>query len=352
MPRPVNSSDMSSPRGFNVAVVGATGVVGTEMLKVLRQRAFPVARLLALASGRSSGQKVAFDGDDIEVRTLDADSFGGIDIALFSAGAEISRQFAPIAVEAGALVIDNSSQWRMVENCPLVVPEVNGDDVGDNEGIIANPNCCAIPLTMVADPIRRAVGIERLVVATYQSASGAGKPLVDELEQQTRAIAAGEAPVASVYPRQLAHNVVPGGWAMEPDGYNEEEVKIVNETRKILHDPELRIAVTCVRVPVPIGHGEAVFIETREAISADEVRRLLSTSPGVALEDDPSAQVYPTPASAAGQDDVFVGRIRRDPSVRNGIALWIVSDNLRKGAALNAVQVAELALEMGAVVRA
>lgn len=340
---------MTSSRGFNVAVVGATGVVGAEMLKVLKQRSFPVAEVRALASERSSGQMVAFNGRQLEVRTLGADSFQGIDIALFSAGAGISREYAPIAVEAGALVIDNSSQWRMSENCPLVVPEVNGDDIEDSEGIIANPNCCAIPLSMVADPIRRAVGIERLVVATYQSASGAGKPLVDELAEQTRAIAQGQVPAAQVYPRQLAYNVVPGGWPMEAGGYNEEEVKVINEMRKILHDPELRIAVTCVRVPVPIGHGEAVFIETGEPISADEVRGLLSRSSGVTVEDDPAAQVYPTPATVAGQDDVFVGRIRRDPSVTNGLALWIVSDNLRKGAALNAVQVAELAIDMGVV---
>ena len=339
----------SPSRRFNVAVVGATGVVGAEMLKVLLQRRFPVGELRALASGRSAGQSIAFNGDRLEVRALDRKSFAGIDIALFSAGAAISTEFAPDAVEAGALVVDNSSAWRMVENCPLVVPEVNGDDIADNEGIVANPNCCAIPLTMVVDPIRRAVGLERLVVSTYQSASGAGKPLLDELEEQTRIIAAGGQPLPSVYPKQLAHNVVPGGWAMDQDGYNEEEVKIVNESRKILHDPGLRIAVTCVRVPVPIGHGEAVFLETVDPIGPDRVRQLLAASPGITVEDDPTGQVYPTPAEVAGRDDVYVGRIRRDPSTRNGIALWLVSDNLRKGAALNAVQVAERAIEMGVV---
>jgi aspartate-semialdehyde dehydrogenase len=339
----------SPSRLFNVAVVGATGVVGAEMLKVLKQRKFPIGEVRALASGRSAGQSVAFNGSRLEVGILSEDSFRGIDIALFSAGAGIAMEFAPHAVEAGALVVDNSSAWRMAENCPLVVPEVNGDDIADNEGIIANPNCCAIPLTMVVDPLRRAVGLERLVVATYQSASGAGKPLVEELEQQTRAIAEGGRPVASVYPRQLAYNVVPGGWTMEEDGYNEEEVKIVKESRKILHDPHLRIAVTCVRVPVPIGHGEAVFIETTDEISAERVRELLAEAPGVTVEDDPQGQVYPTPAEVAGKDDVYVGRIRRDASTRNGIALWIVSDNLRKGAALNAVQVAERAIQMGVI---
>ena len=340
-----------SSRRFNVAVVGATGVVGAEMLKVLRQRGFPVGEVRALASGRSAGQLVAFNGDRLEVRALGATSFAGIDIALFSAGAQIAAEFAPHAVEAGALVVDNSSAWRMAENCPLVVPEVNGADIADNEGIIANPNCCAIPLTMVVDPIRRAVGLERLVVSTYQSASGAGKPLVDELAEQTRVLAAGGQPQASVYPKQLAYNVVPGGWAMERDGYNEEEVKIVNESRKILHDPELRLAVTCVRVPVPVGHGEAVFLETVDPIEPERVRELLGASPGITVEDDPNGQVYPTPAEVAGRDDVYVGRIRRDHSTRNGIALWLVSDNLRKGAALNAVQVAELAIEMGVVGR-
>lgn len=341
----------SPSRLFNVAVVGATGVVGAEMLRVLKQRKFPVGEVRALASRRSAGQSVAFNGTSLEVQLLGEKSFAGIDIALFSAGAGIAKEFAPYAVEAGALVVDNSAAWRMAENCPLVVPEVNGDDIADNEGIIANPNCCAIPLTMVVDPLRRAVGVERLVVATYQSASGAGKPLVDELEQQTRAIAEGTPPVASIYPKQLAYNVVPGGWTMAEDGYNEEEVKIVKESRKILHDPDLRIAVTCVRVPVPVGHGEAVFLETVDEISPERVRKLLAASPGITVEDDPTGQVYPTPAEVAGKDDVFVGRIRRDPSTRSGIALWIVSDNLRKGAALNAVQVAERAIEMGVMTR-
>jgi aspartate-semialdehyde dehydrogenase len=341
----------SSTRQFNVAVVGATGVVGAEMLRVLKQRGFPVGQVRALASERSAGQTVQFNGSRLEVGVLGPDSFDGVDVALFSAGAGIAREFAPIAVEAGALVVDNSSAWRMAENCPLVVPEVNGGDIPANEGIIANPNCCAIPLTMVVDPIRRAVGVSRVVVATYQSASGAGKPLVDELEEQTRVIAAGGRPTAAVYPKQLAHNVVPGGWALDEDGYNEEEVKIVNETRKILHDPGLRIAVTCVRVPVPVGHGEAVFLETVDAVSAEQARDLLAAYPGVTVEDDLAGAVFPTPAEVAGKDDVYVGRIRRDPSTANGLALWVVSDNLRKGAALNAVQVAEQAIEMGVLSR-
>jgi aspartate-semialdehyde dehydrogenase len=341
----------SSIRLFSVAVVGATGVVGAEMLKVLKQRNFPVGEVRALASERSAGQTIAFNGSRLEVRLLDEHSFDGVDIALFSAGAGIAREFAPVAVEAGALVIDNSSAWRMAENCPLVVPEVNGDDIAENEGIVANPNCCAIPLTMVIDPIRRAVGVQRVVVATYQSASGAGQPLVDELDEQTRAIAAGGRAVASVYPRQLAYNVVPGGWALDADGYNEEEVKIVQESRKILHDPDLKVAVTCVRVPVPVGHGEAVFLETVDELSAEQARDLLAAFPGIRVEDDLRGGVYPTPAEVAGKDDVYVGRIRRDPSTATGIALWVVSDNLRKGAALNAIQVAEQAIEMGVLPR-
>jgi aspartate-semialdehyde dehydrogenase len=337
----------ASSRQFSVAVVGVTGVVGAEMLRVLKQRGFPVREVRALASERSAGQTVAFNGSRLEVSALGPESFDGVDIALFSAGAGIAGEYAPIAVEAGALVVDNSSAWRMAENCPLVVPEVNGDDIPANEGIIANPNCCAIPLTMVVDAVRRAVGVERGVVATYQSASGAGKPLVDELAEQTRALAAGERPVASVYPQQLAYNVVPGGWALDADGYNEEEVKIVNETRKILHDPDLKVAVTCVRVPVPVGHGEAVFLETVDDLSVEQARDVLAAFPGISVEDDLKGSVYPTPAGVAGKDDVYVGRIRRDPSTAHGVALWVVSDNLRKGAALNAVQVAEQAIEMG-----
>jgi aspartate-semialdehyde dehydrogenase len=246
-------------------------------------------------------------------------------------------------------VIDNSSAWRMKDNVPLVVPEVNSEDIRDNEGIVANPNCCAIPLTVILNPLMKAVGLERVLVSTYQSASGAGRALVDELDEQTKAIAAGTEPQAVVYPYQLAYNVVPGGWRPEDEGYNEEEVKIVNETRKILHMRELRITATCVRVPVPVGHGESVFIETTDKITADEARTLFATAPGVIVEDDPHARLYPTPHMVAGKDEVYVGRIRNDASTVNGLALWLVSDNLRKGAALNAVQIAERAIEMGVV---
>jgi aspartate-semialdehyde dehydrogenase len=335
--------------GLHVAVVGATGMVGQEMVRVLRQRKFPVARLKPLASGRSAGSEVRWNGSTVPVEALDERSFDGVDIALFSAGSDVSAAYAPIAAEAGALVIDNSSAWRMKEDVPLVVPEVNPDDVRDHEGIIANPNCCAIPLTVVLEPLRREAGVERVVVATYQSASGAGRALVDELEAQTGAIAGGSEPVARVYPHQLAHNVVPGGWTPEVDGYNEEEVKIVNETRKILHAPDLRLVATCVRVPVPIGHGEAIFVETRSQLGVEEARAILRGAEGVVVQDGPGEQDYPTPAAVAGTDDVYVGRIRRDHSADRGLALWVVSDNLRKGAALNAVQIAERAIAMGVV---
>jgi aspartate-semialdehyde dehydrogenase len=334
---------------LNVAVVGATGMVGAEMLRVLRQRSFPIERVIALASERSKGLTVPYDGETLEVQEITEPAFKGVDVALFAAGGDISLMYGPVAAEAGALVIDNSSAWRMKENVPLVVPEVNAEDIRKNEGIIANPNCCAIPLAVVLNPLKTRVGVERVLVSTYQSASGAGRLLVDELEDQTKAVAEGREPPVAAYPYQLAYNVVPGGWHPEAGGFNEEEVKIVNETRKILHEPELRIAATCVRVPVPVGHGESVFVETTEKISADDARKLLGEAPGVIVQDDPHARLYPTPHDVAGKDEVYVGRIREDGSTKRGLLLWIVSDNLRKGAALNAVQIAEQAIELGAL---
>src|SRR5579859_433728 len=326
-------------------------MVGQEMLRVLAQRHFPSQRVTALASERSQGMTVPYNGGTLKVEHLDENAFKDVDVALFAASGDIALMYGPVAAEAGAMVIDNSSAWRMKENVPLVVPEVNANDIRSNEGIIANPNCCAIPLTVVLNPLRDAAGLERVLVSTYQAASGAGRALVEELEEQTRAIADGKEPPVAAYPYQLAYNVVPGGWRPEPDGYNEEEVKIVNETRKIMHMPELRITATCVRVPVPVGHGESVFIETTKKITADEARTLLGSAPGVIVEDDPHARLYPTPHHVTGKDEVYVGRIRNDPSTENGLALWIVSDNLRKGAALNAVQIAEKAIELGVLAR-
>ncbi len=338
---------MPTSKRINVAVVGATGLVGSEMLKILAQRKFPADRVRVFASERSVGTQVPYDGQTLELELLSESAFKDTQLVMLAASADVSLMYGPIAAESGALVIDKSSAWRMKANVPLVVPEVNPDDIRENEGIIASPNCTTIPLTMVLEPLRRKAGIERVLVSTYQSASGAGRPLVLELEEQTKAIAAGEEPSAVAYPYQLAYNVVPGGWRPEADGYNDEEIKIVNETRKILHEPELRIAATCVRVPVPVGHGESVFVETTEKISADDARTIFGTAPGVIVEDDPHAKIYPTPHGVAGKDEVYIGRIRDDDSTKNGLALWIVSDNLRKGAALNAVQIAEQAIEMG-----
>ena len=340
---------MSRPSsGLHVAVVGATGMVGQEMLRVLAQRKFPVARLKPLASERSAGSEVRGGGSTQPAEMLDERSFADGGVVLFSAGAAASLTYAPAAVAAGALVIDNSSAWRMEDEVPLVVPEVNAEDIRRSEGIVANPNCCAIPLTVVLEPLRRAAGLERVLVATYQSASGAGKALVDELEEQTRALAAGATPEVHAYPHQLAYNVVPGGWPVEDGGYNEEEAKIVAETRKILHQPELRVVATCVRVPVPVGHGEAVFVQTERSLEAARALEVLRAAEGVVVADG-GADEYPTPAAIAGTDDVHVGRVRDDPSCETGLAMWVVADNLRKGAALNAVQIAERAIAMGVI---
>src|SRR4030088_785929 len=309
---------MATSKQLNVAVVGATGMVGHEMLRVLAQRHFPSERIVALASERSKGLTVPYNGNSLKVEPLDEKAFKGIDIALFAASSDIALMYGPLAAEGGALVIDNSSAWRMKENVPLVVPEVNREDIRDNEGIIANPNCCAIPLTVILNPLKNAVGIERVLVSTYQSASGAGRALVDELEEQTKAIAQGTEPQAVAYPYQLAYNVVPGGWRPEPDGYNEEEIKIVNETRKILHMPGLRIIATCVRVPVPIGHGESVFLETTEKITADQARTLFGSSPGIVVEDDPHARLYPTPPGVAAKTRCMLAAFETTPRPRTG----------------------------------
>jgi aspartate-semialdehyde dehydrogenase len=321
------------------------------MLKILAQRDFPAETVRVFASERSVGKQVSYNGDALKLEHLDESSFKDVDIAMFAAGADVSLMYGPIAAESGALVIDKSSAWRMKANVPLVVPEVNPNDIRDNEGIIASPNCTTIPLVMVLEPLRQKVGIERVIVSTYQAASGAGRALAEELEDQTEAIAARRTPEVAATTHQLAYNVIPGGWKPQQYGYNEEEMKLVNETRKILHEPDLKIGATCVRVPVPVGHCESVTIETKEAIEPEDVRAILERAKGVVIEDDPVARVYPTPLHVAGRDEVFVGRIRKDLSSDKGVALWIVSDNLRKGAALNAVQIAEQAVEMGVLAR-
>ncbi|MGI8607804.1 MAG: aspartate-semialdehyde dehydrogenase [Candidatus Dormibacteria bacterium] len=344
--------------GLRVGVVGATGVVGRTMLRILEERGLKVDELRPMASANSAGTQLTFNGDALTVVEAGREAFSGLDFALFSAGAKASRELAPMAVEAGCVVIDNSSAWRLQEGVPLVVPEVNPEVARSHRGIIANPNCCAIPLTVVLKPISDLSPLRRVIVDTYQAASGAGRRLVDELRQQRRELVAGEPARASVYPHVLEGNVVPGGWIMDrtmpplappvfedPDAayaYNQEELKIIAETRKILGLPMLAVGVTTVRVPVETGHSEAVWIETERSLRPADVRAHLAESPGIIVRDDPESQVYPLSLQAAGRDEVYVGRIRRDLSHERGTALFLSSDNLRKGAATNAVQVAEL----------
>jgi aspartate-semialdehyde dehydrogenase len=329
-------------RDYNVAVVGATGMVGQAMREVLEERDFPVGELRLLASQRSRGRRLAFKGEDIDVKVLDEDSFQGIDIALFSAGGAISARFAPIAVEAGAVVVDNSSAFRMDEDVPLVVPEVNPDDAFEHKGIIANPNCSTIQMVVVLKPLHERSPMRRVVVSTYQSVSGTGKNAVDELEVQTREVQEGREPVPQVYPHRIAFNCLPHIDVFLPGGYSKEEMKMVNETRKIMGLPDLPLSATAVRVPVFIGHSESINVEFEEAIEPGEARRILADAPGVEVVDDPENGLYPQPVDAAGKDPCYVGRIRADISCPRALNLWVVSDNLRKGAALNAVQIAEL----------
>lgn len=326
---------------FSVAVVGATGAVGTVMLRVLEERGFPVTRLLPLASERSAGRELDYLGKPCRVERLTEDSFGGVDIALFSAGGSRSRAYAPAAVEAGAVVIDNSSAYRMDPAVPLVVPEVNEDAIAGHSGIIANPNCVAAPLVCALKPIADAVGLERVILSSYQSVSGTGTAAVDELREQTRGFLAGDEPEPAVYPHAIAFNALPHIDVFGDDGYTGEERKVADETRKIMRLPDLGVSATCVRVPVFCGHSESVQIETTDKISAEAARHLLMAAPGVVVVDEPALNRYPLARDAAGHDEVYVGRIREDSSHPRGLALWIVSDNLRKGAATNAVQIAE-----------
>jgi aspartate-semialdehyde dehydrogenase len=332
---------------FRVAVAGATGAVGGVMLRVLEERGFPITELRPLASSRSVGREIDYLGRSIPVQELTKDAFENIDIALFSAGGDRSRTYAPAAVEAGAVVIDNSSAFRMDTHVPLVVPEVNERDLEGHSGIVANPNCVAAPLVVALKPIADAVGLERVVVSSYQSVSGTGAAAIEELERQTRGNLAGEEPEPSVYPHPIAFNVLPHIGPFDESGYTDEERKVGGETRKMLGMPDLPVSATCVRVPVIRSHSEAVTIETTEKISAQHVRELLMGAPGVVLADDPAHNTYPLPRTAEGRDEVFVGRIREDSSHPRGIVLWLVSDNLRKGAATNAVQIAESLVTRG-----
>ncbi len=329
---------------YQVAIAGATGAVGNEMIKILEEEKFPVASLKLLASSRSVGKTLEFRGEDLPVEELREDSFDGVDIALFSAGAAASRQFAPAAAESGCVVIDNSSAWRMDPEVPLVVPEVNPHAVADhrNKGIIANPNCSTIQMVVVLKPIYDAAGIERVVVSTYQAVSGTGKSAMDELSDQTRRLFSFQEITPEVYPHRIAFNCFPHIGGFLENGYTEEEMKMVHETQKIMEDPEIKVSATTVRIPVFYGHSEAVNIQTKRKISAKEARVLLFQAPGIRVMDNPDERIYPMPLEAAGINDTLVGRIREDISIENGIDLWIVADNIRKGAALNTVQIAEL----------
>jgi len=328
-----------------VAVCGATGAVGQEMLKVLEQRDFPYAEIIPMASARSAGKKLNFKGEELTVVELTEESFKGVDLALFSAGGSTSEKFAPIAVKSGCVVVDNSSAWRMNDECPLVVPEVNPHDLDWHKGIIANPNCSTIQMMVALKPIHDEARIKRVVVSTYQAVSGTGQKAIEELENQVRRLMAGQPVVADVYPHQIAFNCLPHIDVFMDNGYTKEEMKMVHETVKIMGDPNIKVTATCVRVPVFYGHSESVNIETEEKFSADDVRSLLAKSPGIIVEDYPEKKAYPMPVNAAGDDATYVGRIREDETIENGINMWIVSDNIRKGAALNTVQIAETLIE-------
>lgn len=331
--------------GKKIAIAGATGLVGHQLLRTLEDRNFPVKSIRLLASERSEGKILTFRGEEIRVETLREDSFKGTDIALFSAGGSTSKRFAPCAARDGCVVIDNSSAWRMDPDVPLVVPEVNPDDVKAHKGIIANPNCSTIQMVVVLKPLHDAATIKRIVVSTYQAVSGAGVQAIAELHEQTRDILEGREPRCEVFPYPIAFNClpqIPQSNAFDANGYTTEELKMVNETRKILGDDNIQITATAVRVPVHTGHSEAVNVETREKLSADRAREILSHAPGVTVLDDPARQIYPFARQAVGDGSTYVGRIREDLSHPSALNLWIVSDNLLKGAAYNAVQIAEL----------
>jgi len=330
-----------------VAVVGATGAVGREMLKVLEERQFPVGELVCLADPREEGTIVKFRDEDIVVRGASPQAFSGVDIALFAVASEISEVLAPEAVNRGCVVIDNSYAFRLREGVPLVVPEVNGQDVRQHQGIIANPNCSTIIMVVAVNPIRQAAGIKRIVVSTYQAVSGAGILGIEELTRQTRAALEGREEATEVFPYPIAFNLIPHIDVFQDNGYTKEEMKMVWETRKIMHMPDLLVSPTTVRVPVYRSHSESINIETERRLSAQEAREILGKAPGVVVQDDPAAKIYPMPLYTSHRDEVFVGRIREDISCETGLNLWVVADQIRKGAATNAVQIAEIVVEEG-----
>jgi len=334
---------------YRVAVVGATGMVGQEFVKMLQQRSFPLASIQLLASDRSVGKKMFVGHKDIIVRETTADSFRYVDLTLFSAGPEVSRYFAPIAVKAGSIVIDHSAAFRMDATVPLIVPEINPDDIKNHRGIIANPDSPTTQLVVALYPLHKVNPIKRIIVITFQAVSSTGTAGMEELTLQTKLVLEGHAAIPHVYSHQIAYNILPEIDVFMDDGYNKEEWRIAEETRKILRSDQIGISATCVRVPVFMGHSEAVNVEFTYPIGPDEARQILAQAPGVKVLDDPSVSLYPQPWTAAGLDDVLVGRIRKDSSHPNGLAMWIVADNLRKGAALNAIQIAEEAIRRGVI---
>ncbi len=330
---------------YNVGIVGATGAVGRRMLTTLEERNFPIERLVLLASPRSAGQTFEFRGQSVPVEILTENSFAGLDFALFSAGATVSLKYAPSAIKAGCIVIDNSSAFRMDKDIPLVVPEVNPDAIPEQPGIIANPNCSTIQMVVALHPIHVRYRIKRVVVSTYQSVSGSGQKAIAELTTQTKNVLENKENIAQVYPHQIAFNCLPHIDIFLENGYTKEEMKMVNETRKILGDDSIQVSPTTVRVPVFYSHSESVNVETEEPISAQDVKKLLSDSPGIQVVDSPEQNEYPLAINAEGKDEVMVGRLRDDISKERAINFWVVADNLRKGAALNAVQIAELIVQ-------
>ncbi|MEE2960965.1 MAG: aspartate-semialdehyde dehydrogenase [Myxococcota bacterium] len=329
---------------FRIAIVGATGLVGREILTVLEERGFPIGELKLLASERSAGQKLDFGDRAIPVEIATPEAFKGIDIALFSAGASVARDLGPKAANAGAIVIDNSSAWRMDPEIPLVVPEVNPEDIANhkNRGIIANPNCSTIQMVVALKPLHDKAGLKRVVVSTYQAVSGAGKEAMEELSSQVPLLFAGKDIEPKLFSKQIAFNCIPHIDVFADDDFTKEEWKMILETRKIMHLPELKICATCVRVPVFNGHAESISSEFKTPLSADDAKKILREAPGIFLQDVPAENIYPTQTALNGSDATAVGRIRNDPSCENGIAFWCVADNLRKGAASNAVQIAEI----------
>lgn len=332
-------------RKFDVAIVGATGLVGQEFIKILEQRKFAMSSIRLYASERSAGKKLFVSHQEVEVKEATAESFEGIDIALFSAGSEVSQYFAPIAARAGAVVIDNSAAFRMDPEAPLVVPEVNLEDMKQHKGIIANPNCSTIQMVVALNPLHKVNPIKRIIVDTYQSVSGTGSAALEELSNQANLVLEGRDVVPHVYPHQIAFNLLPEIGVFLDNGYSKEEWKLVQETRKIMHDKSMAISATCVRVPVFVSHSEAIHVEFANPMTPDEARQILAEAPGVKVLDDLNVSLYPHPWATVDQDEVFVGRIRQDASHPCGLAMWVVADNLRKGAALNAIQIAESLIE-------